>query len=220
MTHDAKLRLQEIQLRIAHNLHTGKMHYAGWRLAWDETSELVSLNAVAGKSTRSQQGSSWQVCVCHVTFFWGDLDGAQFFSCVTPPLPLLSNGAQHLDNALCGHPLMMPIQKFKQWMTEYAEFFFSLHEADAHPANDRLHHFWREDESTDEKPSLSSLVNCMNHQTNLVVVSSVHIICNNTVNSMYTATRFLKMSGHFLRLIAVVRHDGGDTELKNNNIEQ
>ena len=122
MTHDAKLRLQEIQLRIAHNLHTGKMHYAGWRLAWDETSELVSLNAVAGKSTRSQQGSSWQVCVCHVTFFWGDLDGAQFFSCVTPPLPLLSNGAQHLDNALCGHPLMMPIQKFKQWMTEYAEF--------------------------------------------------------------------------------------------------
>ena len=84
----------------------------------------------------------------------------------------------------------------------------------------RLHHFWREDESTDEKPSLSSLVNCMNHQTNLVVVSSVHIICINTVNSMYTATRFLKMSGHFLRLIAAVRQDGGDTELKNNNIEQ
>jgi hypothetical protein len=125
----------------------------------------------------------------------GNCNDAQVYLCVTPPLPLLSNSAENINSALTLHPLMKPIMDFKQWLDEHVDFFFELHEADAHPANSRLHAFWRETGSTANKPRLSTLVNCMNHQTNLALVSAVHLVQISVINSMYTAVRFLKMSG-------------------------
>jgi hypothetical protein len=183
--------LQEVRRLISQ----GDVKYGGWRRAWDETAELVAMSAVAGKTTREQRGGAWQVCVSHITFFWGNCNDAQVYVCVTPPLPLLSNSAENINSALTLHPLMKPIMDFKQWLDEHVDFFFELHEADAHPANSRLHAFWRETGSTANKPRLSTLVNCMNHQTNLALVSAVHLVQISVINSMYTAVRFLKMSG-------------------------
>lgn len=63
------------------------IQYAGCRLAWDETAELVALNAAAGKSTPAQRGGHWEVCVSHWAFFWGGAKEAQFYTCGLPSPP-------------------------------------------------------------------------------------------------------------------------------------
>ena len=104
--------LRELQRMISQ----AGVHYAGMHMAWDETAELVSLNAVAEKTNASQRGSSWEVCVCHAAFLWGNAHDAQLCEVVCPPLPLISTAACHIDNALCGHPLVRPVQDFKSWL--------------------------------------------------------------------------------------------------------
>ena len=66
-------RLREIQRAISQATNVER---AGTRLAWDGASELVNLHAIAEKTNASQRGSSWQVCVCQVTFCWGSSKSA------------------------------------------------------------------------------------------------------------------------------------------------
>lgn len=191
--------------RISAAKQSSPIAFAGARIAWDETAELVSLPAVSG-ATRFQQASSWQVCVCHLNFFWGNEQGAQFMECIVPPLPLLSNSASHLHAGLLDHPLMKPMQQFRAFLMQMAPMFFMWFEADAHPANNVMQAAWRlRDEASCGVQSFGGLVQCMNHQTNLALVGAADLIGVSTISAMHSAVRFFKMSGHYLRLVASVR---------------
>eukprot|EP00959_Pyramimonas_sp_CCMP1952_P417024 8737061-Pyramimonas_sp.AAC.1 len=96
--------------------------------------------------------------------------------------------------------------EFQEWLAKLTGFFFAIREADAHPANDRLHAHWRnEDTNTLNSPSLALLAKCMNHQTNIACVSTVDLVGMKVINDMYMAVRFFKMGGHYVRIVAAVQ---------------
>ena len=83
-----ELEWQAYQLQEVLRMIMGcDIQYAGCRLAWDETAELVALNAAAGRSTPAQRGGHWEVRVPHWTFFWGGANAAQFIHVCFPSLP-------------------------------------------------------------------------------------------------------------------------------------
>ena len=67
----AELEWQGFQLRVLRDIVVKSAEFGGWRLAWDEASQRVSLDAVGERTTAQQQASAWPVCVCKVEIFWG-----------------------------------------------------------------------------------------------------------------------------------------------------
>ena len=143
-----------------------------------------------------------------MTFVWGNSSSAGVFECLCPPLPLLSNSAEHLERALNEHPLMRPMHDFRVWLAQHVEHFFTWCEADAHSANDMLAALWRNQDTNavpGGQPALCNLWHCLNHQTNLIIVSSMDILSMPLITNVVASVRFFKMSGHFLRMIAAAR---------------
>ena len=136
----AGLQFQTFQLRKLAKLVTDSaehVSFAACALMWDETSQRLSLPVVAG-ATNSASTSTWEICVSRIDFVVC-IDGRLFtFLCVCPPLPMVSNGSQHIYNAIFGHPLMAEIHKFRETLQRVAPVYMEFSEGDGHPANERL----------------------------------------------------------------------------------
>jgi hypothetical protein len=115
---------------------------AALNIMWDETSEKLSLPTVGGAHAAhaSVSSSTWEVCVSRFDFCIGV--GGRFFTflCVTPPLPMVANGSDHIFRSLFSHHLMEPIMRFRATLLRSATIFIEVNEADGHPANYRLFH--------------------------------------------------------------------------------
>ena len=58
---------------------------------------------------------------------------------ILPPLPLMTNSAEHLWSALAKHPMMADLQKAKQRLLKHSRLALDIHEVDGHLANEKLH---------------------------------------------------------------------------------
>ena len=194
--------------RLSEMLEKTKPDVAALSIMWDETSEKLSLPAVQGANAATSS-SNWEVCVSRFDFCIGV--GGRFFTflCVTPPIPMISNGSASIFRSLFSHPLMEPIIKFRKLLAEIAGIFIEVNEADGHPANDKLFHGRLQlamAMAHAQRPSYMQLHWCNNHATNLVNVSLVAVgDAAGLINTMFIAGKFMRMGGHFVRLIASVR---------------
>ena len=64
-------------------------------LMWDETSERLCLNALAGSSS-AQQASTWEVLVSRITLTWSFGRTIFHTEFIMPPVPLITNKAEHI----------------------------------------------------------------------------------------------------------------------------
>ena len=64
--------------------------FAGRRVSWDETTEVLRLNAVRDRTLPQQRSSAWSLLVSQIIFFWGGANGAAFEHVSTPSLPLVT----------------------------------------------------------------------------------------------------------------------------------
>ena len=190
--------------------------FAVSNFAWDETSELLTLPAL-DCTTRAQQRSTWQVCVSKLQFALGWVAGPKVYhEVVMPPIPLATNAAKHLYCGLHLHPLLKPIQELRQQLALSARLRAHIHEVDGHLANQKLHYFKYGQECEERVTQKRSAVYtemflCRNHQVNLVMTCSVHAAPRSEdaggalLNNLFCTTLFLRMGGHFMRLIAGVK---------------
>ncbi len=177
----------------------------------------VSLPAVADTTRQQQQQqSSWQVCVLRMQVACGWSAGTKLFhEFITPPIPLAGNACKQLYNGLHHHPLVRPLHKARHELLALSKLRIALHESDGHLANEKLHYFLYSQEveersASGRKPVYTDLLLCRNHQINLIMTGAVasmrrastgkSLICN-----LYAASLFLRMGGHFTRLVANVR---------------
>ncbi len=185
---------------------------------YDETDESLCLAAVPG-TLPQQQSSTWKVLVsrCHIAFGWC-AGPKMYHEFLMPPIPLLSNSSAAIYHGLYLHPLLRPLMEMIDSMLKSARLRCMLREADGALGNEKLHyHLYAqekaESETEDRPPIFTELFLCQNHQTNLVLV---HAVDNCRVSpdaggqkllpNLYCSTLFLRMGGHFLRLLASVRH--------------
>ena len=177
---------------------------------WDETGERISLSLLPGASTASQ-ASVWQVLVCRKHFAWAWIsdDGkevtSQSLDVVCPPLPLLSTGAEQLWNALHFQGLMQTIQRFQTEMHQLSTVPLDLRECDGASGNDRYNAFVMQ--QTKGSKILSDMLLCGNHgnqlgEAHVMVASGFHADGHMAyVNDLYCMSLFLRMSGHFVRMM-------------------
>ena len=179
-------------------------------LMWDETSERIQVPAIQG-STPAQQSSTYEVLVAKATLSWGfDNDGRVFHTeFILPPVPLTSNKAEHIYAGLFHHHFNCKVQALiKSTLRKATLAAAELHETDGHPANDRLHYHLLNSEVASSKeecrhPVMNEQVHCWNHTTNLVIVHLMNVVIGVAVlNNLYCLVMFLRMGGHFLRVVA------------------
>ena len=124
-----------------------------------------------------------------------------------PPVPLVANSSQHIHAGLWGHELTKPIHEVLQRLLRAAPLAAVLHEVDGHPANDRIHfHLWGKeicDATVQGRSAIPhQLLRCGNHCANLVIVHLVQCMMPTTLlTNMYCFSQFLRMGGHFLRVV-------------------
>ena len=181
---------------------------------WDETGERISLSLLPGASTASQV-SAWQVLVCRKHFAWawisddGKEAASQSLDVVCPPLPLVATGAQHLWNALHFQGLMQTIQRFQAEIHKLSSVPLDLRECDGASGNDRYNAFVMQ--QTCGSNILSDMLLCGNHanqlgETHVMVASGFHADGRTAyVNDLYCMSLFLRMSGHFVRMMFAVK---------------
>lgn len=181
-------------------------------LMWDETSERLSLNVVPGTSS-AQQSSTWEVLVSRITLTWC-FGGAIFHTeFIMPPVPLISNKAEHIFAGLFQHHFNKEIQELVRFVLQRASLIGTqIHETDGHPANDRLHFHLMNQETQAARdefrmPVAQEQIHCTNHCTNLIIVHLVTVIVReNVLNNIYCFVMFLRMGGHFLRIVSSACH--------------
>lgn len=203
-------------------------------LSWDETSHTLALDAMdaAGAQVlRHQTSSSWQVMVSKLQLATGWLGGIKLHhEFVLPPLPLSSNSSSSLHCALFNHPLTGPVMKLVGEILQASQWSAWIHETDGHLANEKLHYHLYRQRRPDfvqrplplpadagagaqyfELSGLTEQVLCQSHQTQLTLVSAVDSVpkCEVTggkiVPNLFCATLFLRMGGHFVRLLNSVQ---------------
>jgi hypothetical protein len=182
---------------------------AALNIMWDETSEKLSLPTVGGAHAAhaSVSSSTWEVCVSRFDFCIGV--GGRFFTflCVTPPLPMVANGSDHIFRSLFSHPLVEPITRFLATLLRRATILIEVSEADGHPANDRLFHGRLQLASSQAlHVPYMQLHWCSSHATNLVNTSLVVVSdATQLINGMFIAGQFMRMGGHFVRMVVFAR---------------
>lgn len=182
------LTVLEIQLKLLQDLKNVALakppDFSAASLSWDETSQILSLESMdtkGGPVLRHQTSSSWEVMVCRLHLAIGWMNGVKLYrEFVIPPLPLSSNSASSLKNALFNHPLTESVLQFVSEILEASKLSAWIHETDGHLANEKLHfelYHKRLQESETRKPNslpcLTEQVLCQNHQVQLTVVSAV-----------------------------------------------
>ncbi|CAE7188657.1 unnamed protein product [Symbiodinium sp. CCMP2456] len=213
---------------------THKPDVAAACLMWDETGQTLALDAI-DRTSRCQQRSTWNVLVGRLHFTIGYLKGPGvklYREVVFPPLPLSTNSAESIFNGLFQHPLSKPLIELTQEILAASRRSITAFETDGHLANEKLFfHFHNEskqeheqkkrqiDEAaadgqfswTDSMPRLSEQALCQNHQVNLVFNDAIRAAPRtestggDLIPNLYAGTLFLRMGGHFLRLIASLR---------------
>lgn len=187
---------------------------------------MLSLDSnVAGPALRHQTSSSWEVMVARLQLVVGWVNGIKFYhEFVLPPLPLSSNSASSLWNALFNHPLTKPLTSLVNQILLASKLSAWIHETDGHLANEKLHfHLYQQrleagvssaqSHAADaELPSsLTEQVLCQNHQVQLSIVGAVESLHKHeatggkTIPNLFCATLFLRMGGHFVRLLSSVQ---------------
>lgn len=180
----------------------GGVLWASCLTKWDETSEKLCLR-VCSYATLQQQRSSWHVMVVRMKLAWGLDNGlVQSAEVVCPVLPLVTTSAEHLHAALTAHPHTQAVNEFKNFIFNLAGVALDVYEADAASANDRLYHYLLAKAAAN---TLTTLSLCRNHQNHLVQASLVANLGLRVVNDLLCATLFLRMGGHFLRLICALQ---------------
>ncbi|CAE7895079.1 unnamed protein product [Symbiodinium necroappetens] len=189
-------------------------------LMWDETSQTLALPAVHGSGAH-QQRSSWQVLVARLHFCIGFVGGPGksnlklYRECVLAPVPLPTNSSSAISSGLRNHPMNKEILRIVQELLDCSRLRFVLHEADAHLANEKLHfhHYNLEKQrAAGQSPIFTEWVKCGNHQVHLVMCDAVEQ-CPKAADSggrllqnLFCASLWLRMGGHFLRLLASLAH--------------
>ncbi|CAE7670376.1 unnamed protein product [Symbiodinium sp. CCMP2592] len=121
------------------------------------------------------------------------------------------------------HPLTQPIMELIEQIMKVSSVSCWLHETDGHLANEKLHyHLYAKRvlpaaapaaapaaPVSDKLPTFTEQVLCQNHQVQLTVVSAVDALervdgLSKMIPGLYCATLFLRMGGHFVRLLASV----------------
>ncbi|CAJ1420891.1 unnamed protein product [Effrenium voratum] len=193
--------------------------FAAAVVMWDETSEKLSLNAVHG-TARCQQASTWQVLVSRVHLTLGWINGVKLYrEFVTPPVPLTSNSSDNVHAGLFCHPFTKCLLDAVRSILLAARKRAIVHEVDGHLANERLHfHRYalekerRASSPSEAKPVLTDIMLCQNHQTNLVMTATVANVVPSAdsggkmLPNLYCTTLFLRMGGHFVRLLASLQY--------------
>ncbi|CAE7263478.1 unnamed protein product [Symbiodinium sp. KB8] len=203
-------------------------------IMFDETGQTLALDAI-DRTSRCQQRSTWNVRVGRLHFTIGYLKGPGvklYREVVFPPLPLSTNSAESIFNGLFQHPLSKPLFELTQEILAASRRSITAFETDGHLANEKLYfHLLNEskqeheqkkrqiDEAaadgqfswTDSMPRLSEQALCQNHQVNLVFNDAIRAAPRtestggDLIPNLYAGTLFLRMGGHFLRLIASLR---------------
>lgn len=183
---------------------------------WDETGERLALGLLKkNQATLPQQSSVWHVLVCRFRFMmvWVADDGAQHRSLVfdpaIPPMPVLSVATRHLYSALEKHPSLAEAVNFRKRLFEKSRVAFECHEEDGATANDK-YHAWKAQNPVAAHASCS-LLKCGNHGNQLI---EGHMVAMggkapradeanfDLLSDLYAATLFLRMGGHFVRLLS------------------
>lgn len=214
------LRTQAVLFdKVSTMFGSGTPDWAVVHMAWDETSERLSLDSMSkmipspDDPLRSivakmsyAQASLWQVLVCRVTFLWGWSDGrSQRYQAVAPPIPLPSTSAEAIWSGLFDHPCMADINKFKKAllstvMESSPLLPIELHSSDDACGNDRFDaHYLQSSEH------LVQRFKCMNHQSNLVLTLLYAVIGLDLMHGIFAASKFLRMGPYYFRCILAVR---------------
>ena len=183
---------------------------------WDETSQVLALPAVSVPNmSQKQTSSSWQVMVLKVQFAVGYVAGMKLHrEVVMPPIPLPSNSATCILQGLQNLPMASPILGFVDEILKTAARTVWLHETDGHLANEKVHYHLLSERQTPEgrnPPRFMDQLLCQNHQAQLVIVAAVDALIKTEatggrmIPNLYASTLFLRMGGHFVRLLASVR---------------
>ena len=179
-------------------------------LMWGETPQRLSL-AVLGDSARHGSQSTWEVLVLRAQLLWVARNSVKVVSLALPPVPLVSTKAERMYAGLFNHPITQPVMQLCTSMLQQAVVAARAHEADGHPASDRTRALiqGREHDVALDKghfPIVCEKLACGNHTTNLVIVRLLTVVLPvELLNSMYSLSLFLRMGGHFLRIVACAR---------------
>lgn len=216
----------EVQLKQLKDLRdftvANRPDFSSASLSWDETSQILSLdtmNTEMAPVLRHQTASSWEVMVSKLQVCTGWTTGLKLYhEFIVPPLPLSSNSASSLCNALFNHPFTKGLTTFVAEILNVSRWSAWVHETDAHLANEKLHyHLYQQRLGPEAErpgptlPGLTEHVLCQNHQVQLSVVSAVNSLPKSQnsggkiIPNLFCATLFLRMGGHFVRLLKSVQ---------------
>ena len=220
------LTVLEIQLHQLKDLRdfvlTKSPDFSAASLSWDETSQILALDSMETSDVpvhRHQTSSSWEVMVSKLQLTVGWVTGLKLYhEFVMPPLPLASNSSSSLWLALFKHPLTGPVLGLAEDVLRASKLSTWIHETDGHLANEKLHFHLYDQRSGGGQgdanaplPCLMEQVLCQNHQIQLSMVAAVDSLVKvestggKIVPNLFCSTLFLRMGGHFVRLLSSVQ---------------
>ena len=94
-----------------------------------------------GDSARHESQSTWEALVLRVQLLWPVRNSVKVASLALPPAPLVSTNAEHVYAGLLSHRITQPVTQLCTSMLQQAVLAARVHEADGHPASDRMHAF-------------------------------------------------------------------------------
>lgn len=181
------------------------------RLAWDETGERLTMPTPGGTSYRGggQTNSVWHVMVARLRFIvcWesDSPSGVRTFdfTAVLPPMIVQSTSAAALWHQLFHSSLAAPVFRARDLLRDSSRIFVELCETDGAYANDKLlMHLL----ATSRPEVLWDQWHCSLHQSQLVEASVLSIAGVKLLSRLYSITLFLRTSGHFLRMLRLLKH--------------
>jgi hypothetical protein len=127
---------------------------------------------------------------------------------IIPPLPLMNTGAIDLWNCMHGHKAMRSINRFERCLEGRSQFHIKLREGDGATGNDKYHLYLLKQAFG----KWSDFLLCGNHSNQLIEGHMVHLAGNalgtlsrSLLNDLYAISLFIRMGGHFVRLLVAVR---------------
>ena len=132
-------QLQQLE-HIAGRCEETRPDWAIVAVGWDETSERVTL-PTPDIANFTQARLARKVLVSRMRLAWSVAGTAFHAEVLLPPVPLISNKAEHIFAGLTKHPLTAPIVAQVERILRAAKVSARISETDGHPANDRLHAF-------------------------------------------------------------------------------
>lgn len=170
-------------------------------LAFDETTEKLHLPLHPLLSPAVQQ-SSWHVCVSLQQLVWGvqTPDGRRWkgsWEAIRPSVPLLATDGELIYDSLFGVPVGKTMAGIQAASVEAASVSIEHADRDGAGSKDRV---FAAMVQSDKKSLMSNAV-CGNHANSLAEGATIMSIAKEVLPKLYSLSLFLKMGGHFLRLL-------------------